>query len=186
MVMGVPDLGGEGGEIAAALGGGWDVSVLVEGSGSTGSGQREEEHILLVAGEDFGDVGRGHDGGAEAIGLVGRLGEGLAAEGEVFGVEGSVAAVPEECAVGLIGFEVAEIAATASSEAASSAAESTTSEAAPTSTAGATAAWTLTALALSVEGLVELGVIAHSAEVDTGEGVGGAVLTGDGYGVARG
>jgi hypothetical protein len=98
--------------------------------------------------------------------------------------------------VRLVGFEVAEVAAHATTTAASSSTAETaaTTKAAATAesaTAGTTCAAGTALAALSTgsataERLVQIGVVAQLAEVDAGEGTGCPGLSGDSDRVARG
>ena len=137
------------------------------------------------------DVGRADEGESEAIGGVAGLAYSLTAQGKGQGVQGRVAAVPEECAVGLIGIEIAEVAASAKAAApaaaeASASASTKASSSAEAASAGSAPAGT--ARATRTPGVTGHGCIAFArrrwaiAEVDAGEGVSRTILAGDGDG----
>ena len=139
---------------------------------------------MLIVGEDLRNVGRRKEGEAEAIGGVGGLLEGLAAESEVLGVERAIAAVPEERAVGLVGFEVAEVACHAAATATAASTESAAAPESTTSTRSTATAGTARTSGTAAERVIQLGTVAHLAEVDAGERIGGAHLSADGDGFA--
>ena len=99
--------------------------------------------------DEVRDVGHADQRCAESVGGVGGLVDLLTADGEGFSVERGVAAVPEDGAVGLVGVEVAEVAAPSESASsapakatasAESAASSSSAASASTPTAGASTA----------------------------------------------
>ncbi len=110
---GLTVLRGEPGEVSGALGDGGNGSVFVERRGGALAGEREEEKVARVVLDEVRDVGRAEERCAEAVGSVGRLVDLRSADGERFSVERGVAAVPEDGSVGLVGVEVAEVAASA-------------------------------------------------------------------------
>src|SRR5580658_2352390 len=127
------------------------------------------------------DVGRANEGESEAVGGVAGLGEGLAAQCVRLGVEGGVATVPEESAVGLIWVEIAEVAAATKAASAAPATSKTASSTAATATpsAGTTwtsATWTSTTWAASSGSAIACVGRARGrrsvAEVDPGERIG--------------
>ena len=124
-------------KVPGALGGSGHGSVLVEGRRRALAGEGEEDEVLRVVRDQVRDVGRANEGEAEAVGGVAGLGEGLAAQGERLGVEGGVAAVPEDGAVRLVGIEIAEVAAATKAASAAPATSKTASSTKATATPSA-------------------------------------------------
>ena len=142
MVILLPRRGGQPGEVPAALGQRRDGAVLVKGRRGPRAGKREEEEVVLVVGQDFRDIRRRQKSKAKAVRFIRGLLDGLTTQRKVLGVDRAVAAIPENRAVRLVGFEVAEVAAHATSASAAA-----TASAEPAPTAPESAATTGTAAA---------------------------------------
>ena len=162
----------------------------------------EKDRVFGVVLDQVRDVRCAQKGKPKLVLCIAGLRLPLRPDGERSGIQRTVPARPEEGAMGLVGFKIAEIAETTAAKpatpsttaaAAPSASEATASSAKATSTSpkasaatGATA-WpppaTLSAASLTTatgKRLIQLSVVAKLLHVHSGEGVGRACLAGNG------